>query len=57
LTPNYFPTLEDLTKNIINFQNRYEKIAKPFEWKFTKKDLSALMIKISMYSNLSAEAA
>lgn len=57
LTPNYFPTLEALTKNIINFQNRYEKIAKPFEWKFTKKDLSALMTKLSKHSNLSADAA
>jgi len=57
LTPNYFPTLEALNKNIINFQYRYEKIAKPFEWKFTKNDLSKLMKKLSKYSNRPAVAA
>ena len=57
LTPCDFPSVDALTKNIINFQNRYEKIAKPFKWKFTKKDLSALMTKLSKYSNLSVDAA
>jgi hypothetical protein len=27
----------------MDFQNYYEKIAKPFEWKFTRQDLTALL--------------
>jgi hypothetical protein len=47
LTPNSFPSLEALTKTIMNFQERYEEIAKPFQWKFTRTDLSAMLHKLS----------
>ena len=57
LTPNDFPSLEALTKTIINFQKRYEEIAKPFEWKFTKVDLSAMLAKLSQQSISLAHAA
>lgn len=50
LTPNDFASLEALTETIINFQKRYEKIAKPFEWKFTRADLSAMLEKLSQHS-------
>ncbi len=32
LTPNYFISVDDLTQTIGDFQKRYEKKAKPFEW-------------------------
>ncbi|OGF63789.1 MAG: transposase, partial [Candidatus Fischerbacteria bacterium RBG_13_37_8] len=35
LTPNYFSSLLELKEHILSFQNYYEEIAKPFEWKFT----------------------
>ena len=47
LTPNDFLSLADLTERIFHFQEHYEKIAQPFEWKFTKKDLSNRMHKLS----------
>jgi hypothetical protein len=47
LTPNDFLSLADLTERIFHFQEHYEKIAQPFEWKFTRKDLSNLMHKLS----------
>lgn len=47
LTPNDFPSLADLQDRILGFQHYYERIAKPFEWKFTRKDLNQLMFKIS----------
>ena len=31
----------------MQFQDRYEDIAKPFEWKFTRDNLSKLLIKLS----------
>jgi hypothetical protein len=46
LTPNDFSSLHALEERIMGFQNYYEKIANPFEWKFTRKDLNELMSKI-----------
>jgi hypothetical protein len=45
LTPNDFPSLEALKERIIGFQLHYEKTAKPFEWKFTRRDLADLLDK------------
>jgi hypothetical protein len=47
LTPNDFPSLAALKERILCFQQYYEGIAKPFEWKFTRKDLNRLMCKIN----------
>jgi hypothetical protein len=47
LTPNDFPSLAALQDRIFGFQHYYEKIAKPFKWKFTRKDLNRLMFRIS----------
>lgn len=46
LVPNDFPSLQALEERILNFQRYYESIANPFEWKFTRKDLDRLMVKI-----------
>jgi len=46
LTPNDFPSLEALEEHILGFQQYYESIAKPFEWKFSKRDLRELFKKI-----------
>ena len=46
LTPNDFPSLEVLQKRILGFQQYYESIAKPFQWKFTKRDLQERLCKI-----------
>jgi hypothetical protein len=43
LTPNDNSTLQDLARRILLFQQRFEEIAKPFEWKFTRHDLTQLM--------------
>jgi len=47
LTPNDFPDLDTLRKRILQFQTRYERHAKPFEWKYTKDDLRRLLAKLS----------
>jgi hypothetical protein len=38
-----YPTLDALEERLHGFA-RYEQIAKPFEWKFTRKDLDAASI-------------
>ena len=47
LTPNDFSSLDALKDRILGFQERYEQIAKPFEWKFTREDLSKILGKLS----------
>lgn len=46
LTPNDFPSLEAVHERILSFQSYYETIASPFEWKFTRRDLYALLGRI-----------
>ena len=50
LTPNDFCSLETVADRILQFQERYEQIAKPFEWKFTRQDLAKLMSKLPAQS-------
>ena len=50
LTPNDFQSLEAVEERLLQFQDRYEEIAKPFEWKFTRDDLSKLLMRLSKHS-------
>lgn len=43
LTPNDFTDLDEVERRLLAFERRYEATAKPFEWKFTRKDLRDLM--------------
>ena len=43
LTPNDFPSLAAVEERLLAFQSYYEAIAQPFEWKFTRHDLAALL--------------
>ena len=46
LTPNDFSSLADVEDRLLRFQQYYETIAKPFEWKFSRADLDDLVKKI-----------
>ena len=46
LTPNDFPCLEAVAERLSNFERYYESIAHPFEWKFTRADLNALIARM-----------
>lgn len=46
LTPNDFISHVSLQQRIMDFQNYYEKIAKPFQWKFTRKNLDDIIEKL-----------
>jgi len=43
LTPNDFADLDALAERLLAFQERYEQVAKPFAWKFTRRDLDRLL--------------
>jgi hypothetical protein len=49
LTPNDFASLQEVSQRLLSFQDRYEHIAKPFEWKFTRTDLQDLMNRLSQH--------
>ena len=46
LTPNDFASLPALAQRILDFQSHYQSIARPFDWRFTRKDLAALLRKL-----------
>ena len=45
VTPNDFPDLDTLEQHLLAFGRRYEQIAAPFQWKFTRHDLDKLLAK------------
>jgi hypothetical protein len=46
LTPNDFSCLQEVRDRLFRFQEYYETIATPFEWKFTRADLDEMMNKM-----------
>jgi ligand-binding sensor domain-containing protein len=47
LTPNDFADLDTLAERLLDFQYYWEAAAKPFEWKFTRQDLTTLLNKLN----------
>ena len=46
LTPNDFTDLNSVAERLLDFQCYWETTGRPFEWKFTRKDLAELLAKI-----------
>jgi transposase len=49
LTPGDFPGLGTLSYALLAFVHRYNRSARPFNWKFTAGDLTALLHRISQH--------
>jgi transposase len=49
LTPGDFPGLGTLSYALLAFVHRYNRTARPFNWKFTAGDLTALLHRISQH--------
>lgn len=43
LTPNDFPSLSALSERLHAFAHHYQRMARPFQWKYTRADLASLM--------------
>jgi hypothetical protein len=52
VAPNDFTDLASVETRLLAFQDHYEQIATPFEWKFTKKDLHTLLDRIAAHEAL-----
>jgi hypothetical protein len=46
LAPNDFSALSQLEQCLMDFLKRYEQTASPFQWTFTRNDLSVLLAKL-----------
>jgi hypothetical protein len=57
LTPNDFRSLGELQQRLLAFQEHYETIARPFQWRFTRGDLRRLMSKLNATDSPMAKAA
>jgi hypothetical protein len=47
VTPNDFTNLDQITDRLAAFENRYNTIAEPFDWRFTRDDLGRLLERIA----------
>jgi DDE superfamily endonuclease len=56
LTPNDFADLDILEQRLLDFGRRYEQIAAPFQWTFTRQDLHKLLAKTDPGQSISAAA-
>jgi hypothetical protein len=51
LTPSDFESVQEVQERLIAFQEHYEKVATPFEWKFTRQDLHNVLNKLTPTSD------
>jgi len=54
LTPNDFADLVSVEQRLLAFGRRYEQIAAPFEWKFTRSDLDRVLKRLDRPTALAA---
>jgi len=57
LTPNDFTSTGTLSQTLLAFADRYNLTARPFNWKFSADDLTALFRRISKHEQASARPA
>ena len=57
LTPNDFGSLEELASRLHRFEAHYETIAKPFEWCFTRRDMTKMLEKMHKEATIHRKAA
>lgn len=48
--PADFPDLDTLAKRLLAFQDRYNAAARPFDWRFTRHDLNAMIHRIEAHT-------
>ena len=47
VTPNDFTDLDQIRDRLAAFEARYNAVAKPFNWRFTRTDLNALLDRLA----------
>ena len=57
LTPNDLDSVAKGQDRLLQFQERYEQAARPFQWKFTRRDLQQLLARLKRIHPPEASAA
>jgi hypothetical protein len=57
VSPDNFPSLEQLSATLLAFVDRYNQTARPFSWKYTADDLKDLLRRISKHDDQDDEDA
>lgn len=57
LTPNDYNSLNEVEDRLMRFQEHYEQIAQPFEWKFSRRDLRKLLCRLDEHDRLASKSA
>ena len=57
LTPSNFRSLDELKRCLLRFQDYYQLVASPFEWKFSRRDLAALLDRLAAHEQPLDQAA
>jgi transposase len=57
LTPNDFSSADEVADRLARFAKHYERVATPFQWKFTRKDLRRLLTRLLSHEDVLAPAA
>ena len=52
VTPNDFYHLDQITERLAAFEDRYNMLAEPFDWTFTREDLNDLLQRIAAHDSL-----
>src|SRR5262245_3080918 len=52
LSPNDFTSLDQIRDRLAAFEKRYNEIARPFSWTFTRSDLADLLHRIDAHNNI-----
>jgi transposase len=51
VTPNDFTDLDQIRERLAAFENRYNAVATPFNWKFTRRELENLLHRVDTHDN------
>ena len=54
VSPNDFASLDDLSRTLLAFVDRYNQTAEPFSWKYTADDLKNLLRRITEHEEQDA---
>jgi hypothetical protein len=52
LSPNDFTDLDAVEDRLLAFQEHYQQIATPFEWRFSRADLTRLLERLRQQDHL-----
>lgn len=52
IKPQNFASLAELAQRLLDFENRYNATAKPFNWKYTRKDLNRYLTRLELHQPL-----